>query len=93
MAYTFDKANANEPSRHETQYFEMVGNRALYHDGSIATTTPAEAPWLLGTGKFPDLMTGYNWELYNLTERLFRERRPLRQDESNQAQGTAGGCS
>jgi arylsulfatase len=68
MAYTFDKANANVPSRHETQYFEMLGNRAIYHDGWIATTTPAEAPWLLGTGKLPDLMTGYNWELYNLAD-------------------------
>ena len=28
MAYTFDKANANAPSRHKTQYFEMFGNRA-----------------------------------------------------------------
>ena len=36
MVYTFDKANANAPSKHETQYFEMVGNRAIYHDGWIA---------------------------------------------------------
>jgi arylsulfatase A-like enzyme len=33
MAYTFDKANANAPSTHTTQYFEMLGNRAIYHDG------------------------------------------------------------
>jgi arylsulfatase len=32
MAYTFDKANANAPSARSTQYFEMVGNRAIYHD-------------------------------------------------------------
>ena len=25
MAYTFDKANANAPSTHKTQYFEMMG--------------------------------------------------------------------
>jgi arylsulfatase A-like enzyme len=68
MAYTFDKANANVPSRHDTQYFEMVGNRAIYHDGWVAATTPPAAPWLLGTGTLPNLMTGYNWELYNLTE-------------------------
>ena len=36
MAYTFDKANANAPSKRETQYFEMVGNRAIYHDGWVA---------------------------------------------------------
>jgi arylsulfatase len=32
MAYTFDKANANAPSARSTQYFEMAGNRAIYHD-------------------------------------------------------------
>ena len=40
MAYTFDKANANAPSTRTTQYFEMFGNRAIYHDGWIAATTP-----------------------------------------------------
>ena len=67
MAYTFDKANANAPSKHETQYFEMVGNRAIYHDGWIASTTPPAAPWLLATGKMPDV-NGYNWELYHVSE-------------------------
>ncbi len=67
MAYTFDKANANAPSKHETQYFEMVGNRAIYHDGWIAATTPPSPPWELGTGKLTDL-NDYNWELYNITE-------------------------
>src|SRR5262249_15478126 len=38
LAYTFDKANANAPSTHRTQYFEMMGVRALYHDGWIAST-------------------------------------------------------
>jgi hypothetical protein len=46
----------------------MVGNRAIYHDGWIAATTPPEAPWLLGTGTLPNLLTGYNWELYNLAD-------------------------
>ena len=68
MVYTFDKANANAPSTHTTQYFEMVGNRAIYHDGWIAATTPPLAPWLLGFGKFPDVVNGYTWELYNITE-------------------------
>ncbi len=67
MVYTFDKANANAPSRHVTQYFEMVGNRAIYHDGWIASTTPPAAPWLLATGKLTDV-NDYNWELYHLTE-------------------------
>ena len=68
MMYTFDKANADAPSKRDTQYFEMVGNRAIYHDGWIAATTPPAAPWLLGTGKLPDLETGYNWELYDITK-------------------------
>src|ERR1700745_1934033 len=32
MAYTFDKANANAPSTRNTQYFEMWGNAATFHD-------------------------------------------------------------
>ena len=68
MAYTFDQANANAPSKRETQYFEMVGNRAIYHDGWIAATTPPAPPWDLGTGKMPDIVNGYKWELYNIAE-------------------------
>src|SRR5271168_2319412 len=68
MAYTFDQANANAPSTRNTQYFEMVGNRAIYHDGWVAATTPPSPPWLLGTGKMPDIVNGYKWELYNITE-------------------------
>jgi arylsulfatase A-like enzyme len=67
MAYTFQKANANAPSKHETQYFEMVGNRAIYHDGWIAATTPPSAPWLLATGKLTDI-NDYKWELYNIAD-------------------------
>ena len=66
MVYTWDKANANAPSRHTTQYFEMLGNRAIYHDGWLACTTPATLPWELSTRPPPDVITGYNWELYNV---------------------------
>jgi arylsulfatase len=38
MMYTFDRKNANAPSTHTTQYFEMFGNRAIYHDGWWAGT-------------------------------------------------------
>ena len=68
MAYTFDKANANAPSTRTTQYFEMFGNRAIYHDGWIAATVPPQPPWLLGTAKMPDIMTGYKWELYSIAD-------------------------
>src|SRR5262249_42578403 len=67
MAYTFDSANAKAPSKRETQYFEMLGNRALYHDGWIAVTPPPQPPWLLGTAPMPPL-TDYKWELYNIAD-------------------------
>ena len=68
MAYTFDSANAKAPSKRDSQYFEMFGNRAMYRDGWIATTVPPQPPWLMGTVQMPDVLTGYKWELYNLTE-------------------------
>jgi arylsulfatase A-like enzyme len=68
LAYTFDRANANAPSTRTTQYFEMLANRAIYHKGWIASTTPPLAPWLLGQGKMPEVVNGYSWELYNITE-------------------------
>ena len=58
MAYTWDKANANAPTRHTTQYFEMLGNRAIYHDGWMAATTPVTLPWELSTTPPPDVSTG-----------------------------------
>jgi arylsulfatase len=68
MAYTWDSANANAPTRHNTQYFEMLGNRAIYQEGWVAATTPANLPWAPSTGTPPDVITGYKWELYNVME-------------------------
>jgi arylsulfatase len=68
MVYMWDKANANVPTRHTTQYFEMLGNRAIYNDGWVAATTPATLPWELSTATPPDVITGYNWELYNVKD-------------------------
>lgn len=45
FAYTFDKANAKEPTRHKTQYFEMFGQWALYHEGWLLSTKVNHAPW------------------------------------------------
>lgn len=42
MVYTFDKGDA--PDQHVTQYFEMFGNRAIFHDGWWARTIH-KAPW------------------------------------------------
>ena len=68
MAYTFDKANADEASRRHTQYFEMFGNRALYHDGWVASTTPIKPPWELTTEANPDVANAFKWELYDLSK-------------------------
>jgi arylsulfatase A-like enzyme len=66
MAYTFDKANASAPSARKTQYFEMMSNRGIYHDGWYACTTPPVSPWMLNA---PMPAVGdYKWELYNLAE-------------------------
>ena len=68
MVYTWDKANAQVPTKHTTQYFEMLGNRAIYHDGWVAATTPVTLPWELDTKPPPDVITGYKWELYNVAD-------------------------
>ena len=47
MVYTFNKANANAPSKRTTQYFEMLANRGIYRDGWYACTTPPHGSWLL----------------------------------------------
>ncbi|MGB7972423.1 MAG: hypothetical protein WCF31_10685, partial [Candidatus Deferrimicrobiaceae bacterium] len=68
MSYTWDKANTDAPTGHTTQYFEMLGNRAIYHDGWVAATTPVTLPWELSHTTPPDVITGYKWELYNINE-------------------------
>jgi arylsulfatase A-like enzyme len=67
MLYTFGAANASAPSKRDTQYFEMVGNRAIYHDGWVAATTPPAPPWELGTTAMPSL-DQYKWELYHIAD-------------------------
>jgi arylsulfatase A-like enzyme len=63
FAYTFDDAKA--PSRRRTQYFELLANRGLYHDGWMASAL-AFAPWQpIRTGFDPDKQ---KWELYNVKE-------------------------
>jgi arylsulfatase len=62
MTYTF--ADAKAPSQRKTQYFEMLGNRAIYHDGWVAATTPPTPPWVAVSGDVPVL--DYQWELYQV---------------------------
>jgi arylsulfatase A-like enzyme len=68
LAYTFDAANADAPSARSTQYFEMFGQRAIYHEGWMASTLPFRAPWD-GTAAEPkDVVNDAQWELYDLTK-------------------------
>lgn len=62
MAYTFGDSQAK--SRRTKQYFELMGNRALYKDGWVACTTPPNTPWD-PAGASVDEITGYAWELYH----------------------------
>ncbi|MBM4465789.1 MAG: arylsulfatase [Chloroflexi bacterium] len=61
MAYSFDDGKAAE--RHETQYFEMVGNRGIYHKGWTAVTKH-RTPWEPGMVKLPPFDDDV-WELYD----------------------------
>ena len=64
MAYSFDDAKAAE--RHETQYFEMVCNRGIYHNGWTAVTRHGNLPWVV-VGAQPPLSDDV-WELYDTTK-------------------------
>jgi arylsulfatase len=65
LMYTFDAKNADAPSRHKTQYFEMMGDHAIYHDGWIASTKVMRAPWDV-MGKVSQDPAGFPFELYDL---------------------------
>jgi hypothetical protein len=66
MAYTFDKTNANAPSRHKTQYFEMLSVQGLYNDGWMLSAVPIRAPWDLSGAAVSDPATAFKFELYDL---------------------------
>ncbi len=64
MSYTFDDAGADD--RHVTQYFEMFGNRGIYHEGWTAVTQH-RTPWMTGQIQLPKFSAD-RWELYNTYE-------------------------
>lgn len=66
MMYTFDATNANAPSRHHVQYFEMMGDHAIYKDGWIASTKVVRPPWEVA-GEVSQDPAGFGYELYDLT--------------------------
>ena len=61
MMYSFEDAAA--AGQHETQYFEMVGNRGIYHNGWTAVTRH-RIPWETGAVKLPQFDDDV-WELYD----------------------------
>ena len=68
FAYTFDAKNAKAPSRHKTQYFEMMGQWALYHEGWFLSTKVNRAPWEAFGPANPDPLNNQVLELYDLTK-------------------------
>ncbi len=66
FAYTFDKENADTPSRHATQYFEMMGQWAIYHDGWMLSTKVNRAPWEAFGPANTDPLNNQVFELYDL---------------------------
>ena len=89
MVYTWDKANANAPTKRTTQYFEMLGNRAIYHEGWVACTTPATTP--VGAEHEARARRDHRLQVGTLQRRgrSHRVERP-RGEDAGQAQADAG---
>jgi arylsulfatase len=68
FAYTFDEKNAKAPSKHTTQYFEMMGQWALYHEGWMLSTQVNRAPWEAFGPANPDPLNNQILELYDLNK-------------------------
>ena len=66
LLYTLN--NPDAPEQHKTQYFEVIANQGVYHDGWIANSTPKRLPWEGRGPSNPDPFNDYEWELYNLRE-------------------------
>ncbi len=66
LAYTFDKANADAPSPHRMQYFEMMGVQGLYNDGWMLSAVPMRAPWELLGKAIQDPASAFKFELYDV---------------------------
>jgi hypothetical protein len=73
LVYSFDDARAK--SRHTTQYFEVFGHRAIYHDGWMASAFRGRAPWRV-LEPITRPLTEDRWELYDL-EHDFSQARDL----------------
>ena len=67
MMYTFDEKNADAPSTRKTQYFEMIGDHAIYHDGWMLSTKVVRLPWD-NSGKADKNPASWPWQLYDLSK-------------------------
>jgi arylsulfatase len=70
FAYLLGADGDAEPERHETQYFEMLGSRALYHQGWKAVTFKALAPMYDDSDDWLRPFDDDHWELYHVAEDL-----------------------
>ena len=68
LVYTFKAKNAKAPSRHKTQYFEMMGQWALYHEGWLLSTKVNRAPWEAFGAANTDPLNNQVLELYDLNK-------------------------
>jgi arylsulfatase len=64
VSMLYSTADAKASDRRKTQYFEMFGNRGIYHDGWVACTRHS-IPWLMAP--LPPVADDM-WELYNVEE-------------------------
>ena len=89
FAYTFDAKNAKAPSQHKTQYFEMMGQYALYHEGWLLSTKVNRAPWEAFGPANPDPLNNQVLELYDLNKD-FSQSQNIADKNPGQGEGTKG---
>jgi len=66
LAYTFAKEDADAPSPHKIQYFEMMGVQGLYNDGWMLSAVPVRPPWDLLGKAILDPASAFKFELYDV---------------------------
>lgn len=85
MKYSFDDASA--ASTHKSQYFEILGNRAIYENGWIASCFHGRLPWIRLQG-FEFDGPQERWELYNI-EKDFSQAVDLAAEHPEKTQATS----
>ena len=68
FAYTFEEKNKDAPTKHKTQYFEMMGDHAIYNEGWMLSTKVIRPPWNVIGAVNTDPLNNVTWELYDLTK-------------------------